>query len=96
MKKYYVYIVKCNDGTYYTGVTNDLDRRIGEHTEGNDSKNYTFKRRPISLQWFAEFSDIKQAIEKEKQIKRWSKKKKEAIINEDYESLIEYSKKRFE
>jgi len=92
MKHYYVYILKCSDDSYYTGVTNNLEKRFAEHQSGDDSKSYVFKRRPLKLVWSECYNDINQAIEKEKQIKGWSRKKKEALINEDYDTLIELSK----
>ena len=66
---YFVYILKCSDGTYYTGVTNDVNRRFAEHRTAKDTKSYTFKRKPLKLMFFAEFSNIDNAIEKEKQLK---------------------------
>ncbi|MEO7306044.1 MAG: GIY-YIG nuclease family protein [Ferruginibacter sp.] len=92
MKYYYVYILKCSDGSYYTGVTNNIEKRLAEHNSDNSITAYTFKRRPVQLLYSQEFNDIKQAIELEKQIKGWSRKKKEARINEDWEKLKRYSK----
>ena len=96
MKTYSVYILKCNDDSYYTGVTNDLDRRIAEHNEGLDKRSYTYKRRPVSLVFHSEFQNPGDAIEVEKQIKKWSVKKKEALINGELEVLSKLSKKSFE
>jgi len=93
---YYVYLLKCNDGTYYTGVTNSIERRFVEHQEGNDVKAYTCRRRPLELVFYAEFSNIEGAIEKEKQVKKWSKKKKEALINNNFETLPRLAKKNFD
>ena len=95
MKQSFVYIVKCHDGSYYTGVTSNLEQRIYQHVSGYYPDCYTFKRRPLSLVFYAEFTDITIAIEKEKQIKHWSKAKKEALINEDYGELINLAKKKF-
>ncbi|MCF6168493.1 GIY-YIG nuclease family protein [Lutibacter sp.] len=92
MKQYYVYIVKCSDNSYYTGITNNLERRLVEHNSNNDKSTYTFSRRPIKLVWFESFTDANQAIMIEKKIKGWSRKKKEAMINEDWDKLILYSK----
>ena len=86
MKKSYVYILLCSDNSYYTGVTNDIDRRLEEHDNSN-SISYTSIRRPLKLKYCQEFNDIKQAIALEKQIKGWSRKKKQALINDDWESL---------
>ena len=89
---YYVYILECSDKSYYTGVTNNIDRRLGEHNAGEDESSYTFKRRPVVLKYCEQFNDIKQAIELEKQIKGWSRKKKEALMQEKWEELIKLSK----
>ena len=92
MKFYYVYIVKCSDNSYYTGMTNSIDRRIFEHNSGKNIDCYTFKRRPVVLVWLESFSDPTQAILIEKKIKGWSRRKKEALIEEDWDKLVEYSK----
>ena len=94
MKKYYVYIVECSDGRYYTGVSNNVERRLKEHNEGIDSKAYTFNRRPIRLKYTVSFTNIINAIQFEKQVKGWSRSKKEALINGAYEELIELAKKK--
>jgi len=91
MKTYFVYILKCSDQSYYTGVTNDIERRIAEHSEGLDEKSYTYKRRPIQLVYCETFIDINQAISFEKQIKGWSRKKKEALIEQNVDKLKESS-----
>ncbi|WP_411895483.1 GIY-YIG nuclease family protein [Winogradskyella sp. A2] len=95
MKSSYLYILKCSDNTYYTGITSNLNQRILEHNMGKHLDSYTYKRRPVKLEFYAEFTDIKIAIEKEKQIKKWSRKKKEALINGDYLELPKLSKKNF-
>ena len=92
MKFYYVYIVKCSDNSYYTGMSNCIDRRLFEHNSGRNPDCYTFIRRPVVLVWFESFSDPTQAIMIEKKIKGWSRRKKEALINEDWDKLVQYSK----
>lgn len=84
---WYVYILQCADGSYYTGVTNDPDRRVIEHNTGIDPKAYTFSRRPVKLVWLYQCFDPNHAIEMEKQIKGWSRKKKEALIRENWDEL---------
>jgi putative endonuclease len=96
MKESYVYMLKCADNTYYTGVTSNLSKRFEEHQNGIHKNSYTFKRRPLELVFYAEFTDINNAIEKEKQIKKWSKAKKEALINGKYDSLVNLAKKKFQ
>jgi putative endonuclease len=95
MKKYFVYILRCADDSFYTGVTNNLSIRIDQHNSGIDPKAYTYSRRPVKLAYSIEISDPYLAIEKEKQLKKWSRKKKQALINGEYELLPELSKKRF-
>ena len=87
MKSYYVYILKCSDNSYYTGVTNDLDRRMVEHQEGLNKTAYTHSRRPVKLEFYTDFQNVNQAIDFEKQVKGWSRKKKEAIIQDNWDQL---------
>ncbi|MFH1429563.1 MAG: GIY-YIG nuclease family protein [Candidatus Margulisiibacteriota bacterium] len=82
----YMYILKCSDGTYYTGSTVDLDRRINEHQSG-EGANYTHKRRPVELVYFEEYSRIDDAFYREKQVQGWSRKKKESLINGTLDNL---------
>jgi len=95
MRISYVYILKCADGTYYTGVTSNLTQRVFQHKNGFYKNSYTHSRRPIFLAFYAEFTDINLAITTEKQIKKWSKAKKEALINNDYDKLPNLAKKKF-
>ena len=91
MKDYFVYIVKCSDESYYTGVTSNLEQRINEHNYGI-FKGYTSKRLPVTLVFSNRFSDVREAIRAEKQIKGWSRAKKEALIEGDFEKLVKLSK----
>ena len=95
MKFYYVYIVECSDGTYYTGFTSNPDKRMAEHNQGYDRNAYTFKRRPVILKWMEQFTDPNQAIAIEKQIKGWSRAKKQALIDEEWENLVKLSLNRY-
>lgn len=95
MKLSYVYILKCADGSYYTGVTSNLEQRLFRHNTAYYPESYTASRRPLELVFYCEFTDINLAIEKEKQIKKWSRAKKEALINDDFEALANLAKKRF-
>jgi putative endonuclease len=94
-KLLYVYILKCSDGTYYTGVTNNLNKRLIEHNEGVNVNAYTFKRRPVELVWHEKFTDYDLAIRWEKRLKKWSKRKKEALISGEWNKLKDLSKKEF-
>ena len=96
MKQSYVYILKCSDNSYYTGITSNLTKRIEEHKTGKHNNSYTYTRRPLSLVYYAEFTDINLAIQTEKQIKKWSRVKKEALISGDFEKLPNLAKKNFD
>ena len=91
---YFVYIVACTDKSYYTGVTNDIERRLLEHNNGISESCYTYERRPVILMYSEFFTDIKQAIAREKQLKGWSRKKKEALFKEDWNELSQLSKSK--
>lgn len=92
MKQYFIYILLCSDNSYYTGITNDLERRLWEHENGIDPKSYTFKRRPVKMVFHERFTEVTQAIAFEKQVKGWRRAKKEAIINERWDLLPGLSK----
>ena len=87
MKSYFVYIIECNDKSYYTGITNDISRRIDEHNSGGVKNSYTYTRRPVNLLFSQEFNDVEQAIVFEKKIKKWSRSKKEAMIRGNFDLL---------
>ena len=76
---YYTYIVKCSDGTFYTGWTNDLTRRMEAHNQGRGAK-YTKARRPVTLIYYETFETKEEAMKREYAIKRLSRKEKEELI----------------
>ena len=92
----YVYILKCADDSYYTGVTSNIDQRMQQHESAFYPDCYTASRRPVELVFYAEFTNIGFAIDKEKQIKKWSRSKKEALINGDFDQLPNLAKKDFQ
>jgi putative endonuclease len=71
-------------------------RRFEEHCKGIDAKSYTYNRRPLNLVFYASFTSIQIAIEKEKQIKKWSRAKKLALIEGRFEDLPNLAKKKFQ
>jgi len=77
--KYLVYIVKCSDGTFYTGITNDLKRRLQEHQRGKGAK-YTRGRLPIRLCYVEEGIGKSWALKREREIKKLSHRQKECLI----------------
>ncbi|HQF42521.1 MAG TPA: GIY-YIG nuclease family protein [Ignavibacteriaceae bacterium] len=90
MKDFYIYILECSDSSFYTGVTNNVEKRLNEHQSGI-IKGYTSKRLPVKLVFSERFADVNQAIRFEKQVKGWSRKKKLALINGDIDLLVYYS-----
>ena len=82
-----VYILRCADGSYYTGHTDNLEKRIAEHDSGAIAGSYTFRRRPVQLAFSQEFSSRKEALEAERQIKGWTRMKKEALIRGDWAEI---------
>ena len=92
--KGYTYILECADGSLYTGSTKYLNDRISAHNRG-EGANHTRKYGPCKLVYYEEFTRIDWAFYREKQIQRWSKKKKWALINGELEKLSALSKKQF-
>lgn len=88
---FYVYILECADGTHYTGITNDLERRFKEHDEGISRRAYTYPRRPVKLAWYELFQQPETAIAFEKKIKKSSQAKKKALIAGEWDQLPELS-----
>jgi putative endonuclease len=82
-----VYILRCADGSYYTGLTReDVEARVWEHN--NDPiDGYTARRRPVTLVFSEVYDRLTDAIARERQVKGWTRKKKEALIRGDYEAL---------
>lgn len=80
MSKGYMYILECADGSYYTGSTKDLEKRLWEH-QNMLGANYTKRRLPVKLVYYEEYQRIDEAFYREKQVQGWNRKKKEALIN---------------
>ena len=93
MKKAWVYILQCSDNSYYTGCTTNLRQRITEHSEGKYG-GYTSTRLPVRLLWIEEFEDVRDAIVLERQIKGWTRKKKEALMMGDFQLLHKLSRSK--
>ena len=90
----WTYILECADGTYYVGSTNDIRRRISEHHTGKGGV-YTSARLPVILRAKFEFATVEEAFHFEHQIKKWSKAKKEALIEGRFDDLHTLAKKKF-
>jgi putative endonuclease len=91
----FVYMLRCRDGSYYVGSAtgNDLSKRVAEHQSGTFA-GFTFARRPVELVWSEYFDRITDAIAVERQIKGWSRAKKEALIRGNWDRLRRLSKRR--
>ena len=81
----------CSDGSYYTGSTSHLEKRVSDHNNRR-YRGYTYSRVPVTLVWSQEFSDVRDAIALERRIKGWSRKKKEALIRGDFQLLHELAR----
>lgn len=90
----WTYILECADGTYYVSSTNDIDRRIKEHQSGLGGI-YTSSRLPVTLKAKFEFDTIQEAFHFEHQVKKWSRAKKEALMEGRYDDLRILAKKKF-
>jgi putative endonuclease len=89
-----IYILRCADGSYYTGVTRrSVDERVSEHALGLDEGCYTFRRRPVTLVHAEHYSRIVDAVATERRIKGWSRAKKEAYMLGDYAALVALAKR---
>ena len=90
---YIVYILECSDGSYYTGSTDDLNKRLWQHEQGVEPSSYTYSRRPIRLVWASEETQYYyDALRWERQIKGWSRIKKQALIRGEFVTLHEIVK----
>ena len=90
MRPFYVYILRCADGSYYVGHTDDMELRMQQHESGD--VGYTALRKPIELLWQGEFETREGALAFELQVKGWSRAKKEALMAGDWERIQELAK----
>jgi predicted GIY-YIG superfamily endonuclease len=91
---FWVYILRCADNSYYTGHTDNLEKRIGEHETGAVQSCYTFKRRPLQLVFSQDCTTREEALAAEQQIKGWSRKKKEAMMRGDWAEVSRLAKSK--
>ena len=90
---YLVYILECSDGSYYTGSTDDIGKRLWQRQEGVEPSSYTYSRRPVELVWTSEETQhYYDALRWERQIKGWSRTKKQALIRGDFDGIHEIVK----
>jgi putative endonuclease len=91
---FYVYILRCKDKSYYTGHTDNLENRLNQHYSAVFPTCYTASRLPVELMYSTTFATRIEAITAEKQIQGWTRKKKEALINEDWDKLSSLAKRQ--
>ncbi|GAA1235439.1 hypothetical protein GCM10009633_05620 [Janibacter melonis] len=89
----HVYMLRCADGSYYVGSTRDLQKRLQQHATGLGSR-YTSSRMPVELVWSQETETIPQAYALEKQVQGWSRAKREALIADQWDVIVERSRRR--
>jgi putative endonuclease len=87
-------MLRCFDGSFYVGVTDNVERRFGQHCDGHDPKSYTFSRRPLKLVYVGEFQRPDEAIAFEKKLKSWSHNKKRAFADENWAALRDFAARR--
>ena len=90
---FHTYILRCNDGSYYTGHSENFELRIAQHQAGGTG-GHTAVRRPVTLVWSDSFPTREEALSAERRIKGWTRAKKEALIRGDWEEIRRLSKNR--
>jgi putative endonuclease len=95
MDLFYVYILKCSDGSYYVGHTDNIEARVSQHQQGLIKNCYTSTRLPVEVVFVQDFCSRDEAFVAERKIKKWSRKKKEALINKDWQLISLLAKKNF-
>ena len=90
---FWLYILKCNDGSYYTGHTDNLEYRVAMHQEGKIA-GYTKSRKPVLLVFSEQFGTRLEALDMEQRTKGWSRKKKEAMIRGDWNEVSRLAKSK--
>lgn len=93
MKRNYTYMVKCSDGTLYTGWTTNLEHRVKAHNDGEGAK-YTRSRRPVELVYYEEYATKTEAMKREYSIKQLTRKQKEKLIENKNMCTIRYMKEK--
>jgi predicted GIY-YIG superfamily endonuclease len=94
MNTHFVYILRCCDGSFYTGLTNNIEQRIAEHNNRQGGE-YTALRIPVELVFLESFPSKSEAIILERQIKGWSRKKKLALVEGNWSKISQLAKKQF-
>lgn len=94
MEYFFVYMLKCSDDSYYIGHSDNIEKRLEEHNHGMCT--YTKNKLPLQMVFIERFLAREEAIEAEHKIKKWTRKKKEALIQKNWKLISNLSKKRFD
>ena len=86
-REWFMYVVKCSDNSFYTGITTDITRRLYEHNTTSKGAKYTRSRRPVELIYWIDFKDRSTAAKAEARFKKLSRKEKEVILNLNTEAF---------
>ena len=92
---FYMYMLKCSDGSYYVGHTDNIEARVSQHKHGLIENCYTSTRLPVEVVFVQNFGTREEAFAAERRIKKWSRKKKEALITQDWQLISLLAKKKF-
>ena len=95
MKEYFTYLLRFKDGSYYAGMTNSIERRMSEHRSKLHPDSYVSSKGEFELVHVETFREVLDAIRREKQLQSWSRKKKDALVKGDEETLMKFAKKDF-
>ena len=90
---FYAYLLRCNDGSYYAGHTDNLEQRVAQHESGAFG-GCTARRRPVVLVWSDSFQSRDDAFAVERKLKGWSRAKKEALIAGDWDLVSQLARSR--
>lgn len=91
---FWVYILKCNDNSFYTGHTDNLEKRLEQHIKKAFISCYTATRLPVNLVFSQEFATREEALTAERKIKGWSRIKKDALIRGDWSAISQHAKRK--
>jgi putative endonuclease len=91
---FWMYMLKCSDDSFYVGHTDNIELRIAQHEQGSIPSCYTYWRRPVTVVFVQDFVTREEALMMERRIKGWSRAKKIALVDRDWESISRLAKSR--
>jgi predicted GIY-YIG superfamily endonuclease len=93
MQPFFVYMLRCSNGSFYVGHTDDLEKRMAEHDAGVGC-DHTRRLRPVTLLYVCEFPTREEALASERQLKGWSRAKKQALVEGDWDRIVALARRR--